>query len=131
MQITTRSLVAVAVLFVLFASTAAPAFAAITMQGNVPTGRAGLVIIPVNKQLKGTGVLKFKFSAPAPKPGGYALSFCVGPASNPCGMANSFVVNVPASEERIVLIDASVFATNVLTVGQGTSTPVPFAVEIE
>lgn len=131
MKSTVRSLIAAVVLFILLAANALPAFAVITMQGTVPTGRAGLVIIPANKQLKATGILKFKFSAPAPRPGGYALDFCVGPASNPCGTPGSFVVTVPASEERIALVDASAFATNVLTVGQGTNTPVPFAVEIE
>lgn len=60
------------------------AFASITLNGTVPTGSAGLVIIQANKQAKSSGVLKFKFSAPSA--GAHAFNFCIGPASNPCGL---------------------------------------------
>jgi hypothetical protein len=105
------------------------AFASITLNGTVPTGQAGLVVIQANKQPKSSGVLKFKFSAPAA--GAYAFNFCIGPANNPCGLPTSYVVVVPGGEERLVVVDASFFVNKVLTVSQGTTSPLPFSVTIE
>jgi hypothetical protein len=105
------------------------AFASITLNGTVPTGQAGLVVIPANKQPKSSGVLKFKFSAPTA--GAYAFNFCIGPASNPCGLPTSYVVVVPGGEERLAVVDASFFVNKVLTVSQGTNAPLPFSVTIE
>lgn len=105
------------------------AFASITLNGTVPTGQAGLVVIQANKQPKSSGVLKFKFSAPTA--GAYAFNFCIGPASNPCGLPTSYVVVVPGGEERLAVVDASFFINKVLTVSQGTNNPLPFAVTIE
>jgi hypothetical protein len=106
-----------------------PAFAAITLNGTVPLGQQGLVIIQANKQVKAAGVLKFKFSAP--QPGAYAFNFCIGPVSNPCGLPTSYVVVVNGGEERLAVVDASFFTNKVLTVSQGTNTPLPFSVTIE
>lgn len=105
------------------------AFASITLNGTVPTGQAGLVVIQANKQPKSSGVLKFKFSAPTA--GAYAFNFCIGPASNPCGLPTSYVVVVPGGEERLAVVDASFFINKVLTVSQGTNNPLPFSVTIE
>jgi hypothetical protein len=124
-----KSLTAGTVCLLLVSLMAQAAFAAITLNGTVPTGRAGLVVIQANKQPKTSGVLKFKFSAP--NAGAYAFNFCIGPASNPCGLPTSYVVVVPGGEERLAVVDASVFTNNVLTVSQGTNTPLPFSVTIE
>ena len=124
-----KSLIAGAVCLILVSLIAQTAFAAITLNGTVPVGRAGLVLIQANKQPKSSGVLKFKFSAPTA--GAYAFNFCIGPASNPCGLPTSYVVVVPGGEERLAVVDASVFNDNVLTVGQGTNNPLPFSVTIE
>lgn len=105
------------------------AFASITLNGTVPTGQAGFVVIQANKQPKSSGVLKFKFSAPTA--GAYTFNFCIGPASNPCGLPTSYVVVVPGGEERLAVVDASFFVNKVLTVSQGTNSPLPFSVTIE
>jgi hypothetical protein len=107
-----------------------PAFAYLTLTGTVPAGGTVVILQPHHQQ-GATGTLKFKFSAPAPRPGGYAFNFCIGPASNPCGGPTAYVVVVPASEERLAVVPASIFADNVLVVSQGTKTPLPFSVEIE
>jgi hypothetical protein len=112
----------------------AQVFAFEQLNGTIPAGTAPVVIIQPNKQssASATGVLKFKFSAPAVNAGvPYALSFCIGPESNPCGLPTSYVVNVPAGEDRLAVVDASIFATNELVVGQGTRVAVPFSVQIE
>jgi hypothetical protein len=106
------------------------AFAYLTLNGTVPAGGT-VVILQAHHQPGATGTLKFKFSAPAPRPGGYAFNFCIGPATNPCGVPNAYVVVVPASEERLAVVPASVFANNVLVVSQGTKDPLPFSVEME
>jgi len=130
MTINPKTLIAaITGLFLSILSVQQTAFAAITLTGTVPTTRAGIVIIQANKQPKVSGVLKFKFSAPTA--GAYSLNFCIGPAANPCGTRNSYVVVVPGGEERLAVVDASFFAGNVLIVSQGTSSPLPFAVTIE
>jgi hypothetical protein len=109
-----------------------PARAELSISGTLPPGTATVVLIQPNKQKGGANrVIKFKFSAPAPTPGGYALSYCIGPAQNPCGLQTSYVVTVPASEERLAVVDSSIFVNNVLVVGQGTSSPVQYAVTME
>jgi hypothetical protein len=105
----------------------------ITLNGMVPVGKAGIVILQAHQQGgTTTDTLKFKFSAPSFNAGvQYALSFCIGAASNPCGQPTSYVVQVPGGEERLAVVPSSVFANNVLVVGQGTSRPVPYSVTIE
>jgi hypothetical protein len=97
----------------------------------VPAG-GSVTVIQANGQVAPPGgILKFKFSAPAPQVGGYALSFCIGPTSNPCGATNAYVVQVLGGQEQLAVIDAGVFSENVLVVGQGTMDALPFAVTIE
>ena len=104
----------------------------ITLNGTVPAGST-IVILEANGEGGPGGILKFKFSAPAKQAGGYVLSFCIGPPANPCGhpAPTSYVVNVPASEERLAVIEAGIFRNNVLVVGQGTTVDLPFTVTIE
>jgi hypothetical protein len=131
MKAITRCLIATAVVFTASTLFVQQAFAYITLNGMVPVSSTGLVIIQAHG-LGGTtsDALKFKFSAPAIN-AAYALNFCIGPATNPCGSATSYVVNVPGGQERLAVVPASIFANNVLLVSQGTSRPVPFAVTIE
>lgn len=129
MRITKRNLLRIAVALVVSAVFVHDVFAYITLNGTVPVSRTGVVILQANKQTGATGALKFKFSAPAP--GAYALSFCIGPATNPCGLPTSYVVQVPGGQERLAVVDAAIFANNVLVVGQGTTRPLPFSVTIE
>ena len=105
----------------------------ITLNGMVPVGKNGTVILQAHKLPGGTSdTLKFKFTAPSFNAGvAYALNFCVGPATNPCGLPTSYVVVVPGGEERLAVVPASVFANNVLIVSQGTARPVPYSVTIE
>ncbi len=107
----------------------AASFAAITIDGTVPVSRTGILLIQANHQPGATGVVKFKFTAP--QKGAYTLGFCIGPASNPCGMATSYVVQVQGGESQLAVVNANVFENNVLVVAQGTSTPVPFSVSME
>jgi len=103
-----------------------------TVSGNIPPGGAPIIVIPPNSHLGQSGtVLKFLFSAPAPTVGGYAISFCVGPLSNPCGTSSSYVVEVTGGTSMLALIPAGAFAQNELVVGQGTTSTVPFSVTIE
>lgn len=101
----------------------------ITLNGTVPSSATPLVILQANGEVGPGGILKFKFSAP--QAGAYELGFCIGPASNPCGLSTSFVVNVPGGQERLAVVEASIFRNNVLVVSQGTSTALPFSVTVE
>ena len=102
--------------FALSAALALPAFAQITLNGTVPAGTTPVVIIQANNQTGATGVLKFKFSAPTA--GKYAFNLSIGPAANPCGSATSYVVVVSGGQERLAVVDASIFKNNVLVVGR-------------
>jgi hypothetical protein len=101
----------------------------ITLNGTIRSGTTPIVILEANEEHGSGGPLKFKFSAP--EAGAYALNFCIGPASNPCGLPSSCVVLVPGGQERLAVVDASIFRKNVLVVNQGTATDLPFAVTIE
>lgn len=113
---------------ILVATYPGQALAQITLSSTVP-GAKTVVLIQPNKQSSATGIVKFKFSAPTA--GAYSLGFCIGPAANPCGMATSYVVQVPGGQERLAVVDASFFTANVLVVNNPTSTALPFAVAIE
>lgn len=129
----TKAFVASAVALAQLTVCVRQARAYITLNGMVPVGKNGVVILQAHK-LSGTttDTLKFKFTAPTFNAGvNYALSFCIGPSNNPCGLPTSYVVNVPGGEERLAVVPSSVFANNVLTVGQGTTRPVPYSVTIE
>lgn len=104
-------------------------FAAVVLKGTIPPGPTPVVIIQPHKQAGVTGVVKFKFSAPTP--GAYTLGFCIGPAANPCGMATSYVVQVHGGKQSLAVVPASMFENNVLAVSQGTSSALPFVVEME
>ena len=103
----------------------------ITLNGTIPPTKppTPVVIIQANGESGPGGPLKFLFSAPMA--GAYTLSFCIGPAENPCGLPTSYVVVVPGGQERLAVVDAGIFKNNVLVVGQGTTETVPFSVTID
>ena len=128
-----KACVAISVALALLTLCIPEARAYITLNGIVPVGKNGAVILQAHK-LSGatTDTLKFKFTAPAFNAGvAYTLGFCIGPASNTCGLATSYVVQVPGGEERLAVVPASVFANNVLVVQNPTARPVPYSVTIE
>ncbi|MGZ4889020.1 MAG: hypothetical protein ACXWBH_07555, partial [Candidatus Angelobacter sp.] len=126
MKTAMRILVVAAVTFALTLTSVQQAFASISLNGTVAAGGKLVVIIQANNQTGATGVLKFKFSAPTA--GHYAFNFCIGPVANPCGLPTSYVVVVPGGQERLAVVDASIFKDNVLVVGQGTNQSLPFVV---
>jgi hypothetical protein len=122
------------------------AFAQLHITGTVPVGargsNGGIVILLPTTQLANrtnytvSGLLKFKFRAHTPASVtrvAYAVNFCVGAATNPCGGATSIVVTVNGGGPgTFALIDASAFAGgNVLGVVNPTATPVRFEVDLE
>ena len=54
-----------------------------------------------------------------------------GPESNPCGTSSDYVVTVPGGQERLTVVEASVFQKSVLVVSQGTAETLPFSVTVE
>lgn len=106
----------------------------ITITGTIPPRKPPkpIVLIQADPMSGPGGPRTFKFSAPlSPSPVHYALTFCVGPAANPCGLPTSQTVNVPAGQQKVEVINTDLFKNNVLVVGQGTKVPVAFAVTIE
>jgi len=103
----------------------------ITLNGTIPPSKpvTPVVIIQANGESGPGGPLKFLFSAPTT--GAYVLSFCIGPAANPCGLPTSYVVDVPGGQERLAVVDAGIFKNNVLVVAQGTLETLPFSVTID
>ena len=115
----------------LFTANIPVASASVTLRGTHPGGTTPVVILQAHGRTGVSGVVKLLLSAPTA--GAYVMSFCVGPASNPCGFAlpTSYVVNVPGGQQRLAVIDASVFTSNVLVVGQGTTSALPYTVTLE
>jgi len=126
---TANAIVATVGAIVLLTLFVQPVFAAIVLKGTIPTGGAPVVVIQPHKMGAIIGVVKFKFSAPTA--GAYTMGFCIGPAANPCGMATSYVVQVHGGKEQLAVVPASMFESNVLAVSQGTSSALPFVVEME
>ncbi len=123
------------VLFVLLllATISAPlvqkAFASLTLNATLPPGTKPTVVVRQSTLTGASGTLKFLFTVP--KAGNYAVDFCIGPATNPCGLATSYVVQVMGGGQGFAIVDASVFNNNVLVAVQGTNTPIPISVTLE
>lgn len=108
------------------------AFAQELIVGTVSGGTPAIVIpANANNVAQGlSGLLKFKFTAV--KAGAYDITFCIGPASNPCGLATSIVYEVAGGTAVFALINASVFDHgNVLAAAVGTASPVEYEVSLE
>jgi len=103
----------------------------ITLNGNLPSQLAPVVILEASGASATGAPLKFTFSAPKLADVNYELGFCIGPASNPCGLPASPVINVPGGQKRSAVIAASVFKDNILVAHQGTNEDLPFVVTIE
>jgi hypothetical protein len=109
-----------------------------TITGNVGGGEASVTVIPANAlnlPMSFSGLLKFKLravstNAQAHVP--YAMNFCVGPASNPCGLSTSIVYTVPGGTAVFVLLNASAFDHgNVMSVSVGTAATVEYEIDLE
>jgi hypothetical protein len=125
MKLAIKAIVATAAL----CAFAAPAFA-YTINGVIPPSAPPKPVVVHLRQPIPPGKILFRFYAP-PAAVPYALDFCIGPSFNPCGFSTSTDVIVPAIEQRLLIIDANVFAHNILVVKQGTRKPVPYSVTVE
>jgi len=103
----------------------------ITLNGTFPSSRTPIVILEASGEDATGAPLKFTFSAPKLADVNYEMGFCIGPASNPCGLPTSQVINVPGGQEKSAVIDPSTFKNNVMTVKQGTNEDLPFIVTIK
>ncbi|HWA76437.1 MAG TPA: hypothetical protein VG937_29065 [Polyangiaceae bacterium] len=126
-----RTLFGISLAAAYFVTDVPRALASLTLSGSLPGGTTPVVILQAHGQTSATGVVKLLLSAPTA--GAYALNFCVGPASNPCGFSppTSYVVNVPGGQQRLAVISAAQLASNVLVVAQGTTSAKPYTVTIE
>jgi hypothetical protein len=96
-----------------------------TFNGVLPPG--GEATIPFRHPNAPT-LMHFRFYAPTANAGvGYALTYCIGPQSHPCGHRN-FIIDVPMGQVRTATVQIP--RNSVLVVGQGTTAPLPYSVEI-
>jgi hypothetical protein len=109
-----------------------------TITGNVGGGEPSVTVIPANAlhlPMSFSGLLRFKLravSTDAQAHVPYVMNFCVGPASNPCGLSTSIIYAVPGGTAVLVLLDASAFDhDNVMTVSVGTAATVEFEIDLE
>jgi hypothetical protein len=102
---------------------------AYTLSGTIPPGRRP-VVLHLHQPLP-AGMTILTLSAPPVNAGvPYALGYCIGPASNPCGLPSDWTVNVPAGQSVMQIVPTSIFAGKVFVVGQGTRKPVPYKVDV-
>jgi hypothetical protein len=106
-----------------------PAFA-YTISGTIPSGRRS-VVINLHKPIP-PGFVRLTMTAP-PKNAGvpYDLSFCIGPAANPCGLPTDHDFTVPEGQTRVEVVPATFFSGNIFVVGQGTRVAVPYSVQVD
>jgi hypothetical protein len=108
---------------------AAPPASAQTLSGVIPPGKT--VTLSVQRPLI-PRPLRFTFSAPPVNAHvRYALSYCIGPRSNPCGLPTDIVVVVPMGATKAATYPSTLFLKNAFVVGQGTRVPTPYRVVIQ
>ena len=111
------------------------AMAAVTLNGNAPTGTTVLLD---RVSMRGvTDVIKFKFTAGAPgsQVGGYTMGFCFQDPANvgaaPCGAAGEYVVTVLGGTSALAVVPASILSSHQLVVVNPTSVTIQFSVDME
>jgi hypothetical protein len=108
---------------------ATPPASAQTLSGVIPPGKT--VTLFVQRPLI-PRALRFTFSAPPVNAHvRYALSYCIGPRSNPCGLPPDIVIVVPMGVTKSATYASTLFLKNAFVVGQGTRVPTPYRVVIQ
>jgi hypothetical protein len=109
---------------------AAPAFA-YTLSGTIPPHAPPKSVV-LHPHIPLPPLVRLTMSAPPVNAGvPYALTYCIGPAANPCGLPNDWAVEVSAGQSVVRTVPASLFAGKVFVVGQGTKKSVPYKVQID
>jgi hypothetical protein len=107
---------------------AAPAFA-YTLSGVLAPGQKNRVLT-LRKPIP--AFVKLTMTAPPVNAGvDYAIGFCIGPRSNPCGLPDDWTVDVPKGQTVVRVVPGSIFTNKIFVVGQGTAKPVPYRVDVE
>jgi hypothetical protein len=105
--------------------------AAYTLSGTIPPHAPPKSVV-LHPHLPLPPLVRLTMSAPPVNAGvPYALTYCIGPATNPCGFSNDWTVEVPAGQTVVRTVPASLFTNKVFVVGQGTKKPVPYKVKID
>ena len=109
---------------------AAPAFA-YTLSGVIPPHAPPKSVV-LHPHMPLPPLVRLTMSAPPVNAGvSYALTYCIGPAANPCGLPGEWTVEVPAGQTVVRTVPASLFTHKVFVVGQGTKKAVPYKVQID
>jgi hypothetical protein len=102
---------------------------AYTLRGVIPPGRRP-VVLHLHQPLP-PGMTTLVMTAPPVNAGvPYSLTYCIGPASNPCGLPDDWTAEVPAGQTVTRLVPTSIFTGKIFVVGQGTRKSVPYAVNV-
>jgi hypothetical protein len=110
-------------------SLAGPAFA-YTINGTIPPHAPPEPITIALHQPISPGILKLTFTAPPVNAGvRYVITFCIGPARNPCLLP----LSVLEGQQAVVPVDANLFTAEhyVISVAQGTRVAVPYTLEVD
>lgn len=102
---------------------------AYTLRGTIPPGRRP-VVIHLHNPLP-PGMTTLILSAPKVNAGvPYAVDYCIGPVSNPCGLPDDWTVSVPEGQTVTRIVPSSIFTGKVFVAGQGTRRPVLYEVTV-
>jgi hypothetical protein len=75
--------------------------------------------------------MHFEFFAPPVNAGvNYALTYCIGARSNPCGLPSDITIDVIKGQTQARTYSSTVFRNRIFVVGQGTRRSVPYRVVI-
>jgi hypothetical protein len=126
MKVASTIMIAGAAVFAL----SAPA-SAYTLSGTIPPHAPPKSVV-LHPHIPLPPLVRLTMSAPPVNAGvPYALTYCIGPAANPCGLPNDWAVEVSAGQTVVRTVPASLFTGKVFVVGQGTKKSVPYKVQID
>jgi len=130
MKLAVRAIIATAAL----CASAAPA-SAYTINGTIPGNSRNMTAIHLQKPPSTGGYLKLTLSAPPANVGvGYAVSFCISPASSPashpCPSNGPGLLVVPG-QPTIIFVLANIYPNYVVWVGTGLRASVPYTLDVD
>jgi hypothetical protein len=104
---------------------------AYTLSGTIPPHAPPKSVV-LHPHLPLPQLVRLTMSAPPVNAGvSYALTYCIGPVANPCGLPGEWTVEVSAGQTVVRTVPASAFTNKVFVVGQGTKKAVPYKVQID
>ena len=98
---------------------------AYTLSGTIPPHAPPKSVV-LHPHMPLPPLVRLTMSAPAVNAGvSYALTYCIGPAANPCGLPGEWTADVPAGQTVVRTVPASAFTNKVFASAKAPKNPCP------